>query len=219
MRKVAYLPNPTFRMQELINQFIQGLRLTTPLEFIAVMAGIASVFFSRKENILVYPVGLINTVIYIYLSIKGHLYGEASVNLYYTIMSVYGWILWTRRNQQQEHVLHISLSNRREWVQQVLFFAAFYVAIFAALTWLQKDFAPEAIPWADALASATAYTGMWLMAKKKVESWYWWIATNITSIPLYFIKGYVFTSVQFLVLLVLAILGLIAWQKKAIARK
>ena len=100
-----------------------------------------------------------------------------------------------------------------------MFFCAFYIAIFAALTWLQKDFAPEAIPWADALASATAYTGMWLMAKKKVESWYWWIATNITSIPLYFIKGYVFTSVQFLVLLVLAILGLIAWQKKAIARK
>ena len=206
-------------MQEIFEQFIAGIRQTSALEFIAVIAGIASVFFSRKENILVYPVGLINTIIYIHLSIKGQLYGEASVNLYYTIMSVYGWILWTRRNQQQEHVLHISLSNQKEWIQQVLFFVAFYMAIFAALTWLKKDFAPEAIPWADALASASAYTGMWLMAKKKVESWYWWIATNITSIPLYFIKGYVFTSVQFMVLLVLAVAGLIAWQKKAIARK
>jgi len=205
-------------MQELIEQFISGIRQTSALEFVAVIAGIASVFFSRKENILVYPVGLINTIIYIYLSIKGQLYGEASVNFYYTVMSIYGWILWARRNQQQEHVLHISLSNRKEWIQQVLFFVAFYVAIFAALTWLKKDFAPEAIPWADALASASAYTGMWLMAKKKVESWYWWIATNITSIPLYFIKGYVFTSVQFMVLLVLAVAGLIAWQKKAIAR-
>lgn len=206
-------------MQELIHQFIAGIRQTTPLEFIAVIAGIASVFFSRKENILVYPVGLINTIIYIYLSIKGQLYGEASVNLYYTVMSIYGWVLWARRNQQQEHVLHITLSSIKEWMQQLLFFAAFYIAIFAALTWLKKDFAPEAIPWADALASATAYTGMWLMAKKKVESWYWWIATNITSIPLYFIKGYVFTSVQFMVLLVLAVAGLIAWQKKAIARQ
>jgi nicotinamide mononucleotide transporter len=204
-------------VQELIDQFIAGILQTSALEFVAVIAGIASVFFSRKENILVYPVGLINTIIYIYLSIKGQLYGEASVNLYYTIMSVYGWILWARRNKQQEHVLHISFSNRKEWIQQLLFFAVFYGVIFTALTWLKKDFAPEAIPWADALASATAYTGMWLMARKKVESWYWWIATNMASVPLYFVKGYVFTSVQFLVLLVLAVAGLVAWQKKAIA--
>jgi len=85
-----------------------------------------------------------------------------------------------------------------------------------SLTWLKQAFAPEAIPWADALASATAYTGMWLMARKKVESWIWWIATNMVSIPLYFIKGYVFTSVQFLVLLLLAIAGWIEWRQKAV---
>jgi nicotinamide mononucleotide transporter len=98
----------------------------------------------------------------------------------------------------------------------LLFFAAFYFAIFFSLTWAKQAFAPEAIPWADAFASATAYTGMWLMARKKVESWIWWIATNVASIPLYFIKGYVFTSVQFLVLLILAVAGLISWQKKAV---
>jgi nicotinamide mononucleotide transporter len=101
----------------------------------------------------------------------------------------------------------------------LVFFAAFYIAIYAALTWLQKEFAPEAIPWADAFASATAYTGMWLMARKKVESWYWWIATNVASIPLYFVKGYVFTSVQYLVLLVLAVAGLVEWGRKAATRK
>jgi nicotinamide mononucleotide transporter len=206
-------------MQELIHQFISGLQQTTALEFVAVIAGIASVFFSRKENILVYPVGLVNTVIYIYLSVKGHLYGEASVNFYYTVMSIYGWIIWAKRDQQHEHVLHISHSTAKEWRHQLLFFAAFYIAIFSALTWLQKEFAPEAIPWADAFASATAYTGMWLMARKKVESWYWWIATNVASIPLYFIKGYVFTSVQYAVLLVLAVAGLIEWSRKAALKK
>lgn len=206
-------------MQEIIDQFIAGLRQTTLLEFVAVVAGIASVFFSRKENILVYPVGLVNTVIYIYLSMKGHLYGEASVNFYYTVMSIYGWIIWAKRDQQHEHVLHITYSSPKEWRYQLLFFAAFYIAIFSALTWLQKEFAPEAIPWADAFASATAYTGMWLMARKKVESWYWWIATNVASIPLYFVKGYVFTSVQYLVLLVLAVAGLVEWGRKAAARK
>ena len=87
------------------------------------------------------------------------------------------------------------------------------------MIFLKTAFAPEAIPWADAFASATAYTGMWLMAKKKVESWIWWILTNIASIPLYFVKGYAFTSLQFLVLLVLAIAGWYSWKLKARAQK
>jgi nicotinamide mononucleotide transporter len=88
--------------------------------------------------------------------------------------------------------------------------------LFFVLLLLKNNFAPDAIPWADALASASAYTAMWLMAKKKVESWIWWIITNITSIPLYFIKGYAFTSFQFIVLLILAIAGWSAWHKKSV---
>ena len=203
-------------LSTVIDQFIHGIQQTGWLEFIAVIAGIGSVWFSRKENILVYPVGLVNTIIFIWLSIKGNLFGEASVNLYYTIMSIYGWILWSAKDpKKQEAILHISYSSRKEWMQQLVFFSSFYVAIYAALTWLKQSFAPEAIPWADAFASATAFTGMWLMARKKVESWGWWIATNIASIPLYFTKGYVFTSVQFVILLLLAIAGLISWRKKA----
>ena len=202
--------------EQLFESFITGIQQTSLLEFIAVFAGIASVWFSRKENIWVYPIGLINTTIYIFLSVKGHLYGEASVNLYYSIVSIYGWILWSRRNNQtHEKVLKVEFSSRKEWGHQILFFVVFYLVLFFSLQQLQVSFAPEAIPWADAFASATAYTGMWLMARKKVESWYWWIATNIASIPLYFMKGYVFTSVQFVVLLILAIAGLISWRKKA----
>ncbi len=203
-------------LSTIIDQFISGIQQTSLVEFVAVFAGICSVWFSRKENILVYPIGLINTTFYIYLSLKGNLFGEASVNLYYTVMSIYGWILWSKKdNVSHAAVLHISFSDQKEWINQLIFFSCFYIAIFGALSWMKQSFAPEAIPWADAFASATAYTGMWLMARKKVESWIWWIATNIASIPLYFIKGYIFTSVQFLVLLVLAIAGLISWQKKA----
>ena len=199
----------------LYQSFLDGLLQTSALEFIAVLAGIASVWFSKKEQVLVYPVGLINTTIFVYLSFKGHLLGEASVNIYYTVMSVYGWWLWTRKNEQQQTVLQIQFSTSKELLQQLLFFAAFYVVLYTALYFSKTSFAPGAIPWADALSSAAAYTGMWLMAKKKVESWYYWIATNIFSIPLYFVKGYVFTSVQFVVLLALAIAGLIEWRKKA----
>lgn len=206
-------------IETLFHQFITGIQQTGPVECIAVFAGIGSVWFSMKENILVYPVGLINTTFYIYLSIKGNLFGEASVNLYYTIMSIYGWILWSRKDKiKHELVLHITYSSRKEWIQQLFFFASFYFAIYAALSWAKQAFAPEAIPWADAFASATAYTGMWLMAKKKMENWVWWIATNAASVPLYFIKGYVFTSIQFLVLLVLAVAGFVAWKRRVANR-
>ena len=202
-------------IHQVIQEFISGIRQTGWIEYIAVFAGILSVWYSRKENILVYPVGLINTIFYIYLSFKGHLLGEASVNLYYTIMSIYGWILWTKKDKSSQPVLYITKASGKEWIQHLLFFAAFYIAIFFSLTELKKAFAPGAIPWADALASASAFTGMWLMTKKKTESWIWWIITNIASIPLYFVKGYVFTSVYYVVLLALAVSGLMEWNKRS----
>lgn len=202
-------------MQEFFNQFISGLKATTIPEYIAVLAGIASVWYSRKENILVYPTGLLNTIIYIWLSFKYHLLGEASVNFYYTLMNMYGWYLWTRKDEQQQAIIQVRFSSAKEWLGQLSFFAFFYLSIFFALSYLKKAFAPGAIPWADALASASAFTGMWLMAKKKVESWYWWIITNICGMPLYFVKGLVFTSVYYFVLLILAIGGLMEWRRRA----
>lgn len=194
--------------------------VTTSLpEYVAVFTGIASVWFSKKENIWVYPTGIINTIIYIWLSFKYHLLGEAAVNFYYTIMNIYGWFLWTRKDVMHHPVVSIRYSSKKEWGMQLLFFLFFYCSILLLLSFLKKEFAPGAIPWADALASASAFTAMWLMAKKKVESWYWWVITNICGMPLYFIKGLVFTSVYYFILLVLAITGLYEWKKRAIIKK
>jgi nicotinamide mononucleotide transporter len=202
---------------QLAERFLTGLQQTTVPEYIAVVAGIASVWFSKKENILVYPIGLVNTVIYTWLSFKYHLIGEAAVNFYYTVVSIWGWVLWSKRDTRQQPVLHITFSNAQQWLQQLFFFAVLFGSLFFALTYLKTAFYPGVIPWADAFASATAFTGMWLMAKKKVESWWWWIATNIASIPLYFVKGLVFTSFYYTVLLVLAVSGWLEWRRKATA--
>lgn len=204
---------------EIAHQFIQGLQQTTWLEYIAVFSGIASVWYSRKENILVYPVGLISTIIYVYISFKGSLFGEACVNFYYTVVSIYGWILWSRKAEDNSKMIKITFATGKEWLTHIGFFAACYAITFLSLTFLKKQFAPGAIPLADGFASATAFTGMWLMAKKKVESWYWWIATNIASIPLYFIKSYVFTSAYYFVLLIMAFWGLTEWMNKARQQK
>lgn len=195
-------------------QFFGQIKQTGWIEFIAVIAGIVSVWCSRRESIWLYPIGLINTTFYVYISIEGSLPGEASVNLYYTIMSIYGWILWSKKDTSKQLVLHITGSTKAEWKKQLLFFSAIYVVLFFALRFLKTNFAPDAVPWADAFASASAYTGMWLMARKKTESWIWWIITNIASIPLFYIKGYAFTSVYYMILLGMAIAGFIEWKKR-----
>jgi nicotinamide mononucleotide transporter len=185
------------------------------IEILAALSGIISVWFSRKASIWVYPTGLINTVFYIWISYDAQLIGEAVVNLYYTIMSLYGWYNWLRRNEKHELIVQVSRSNRTGWMLQLSFFTSTYLVLFLSLNYLKEAFFPGAIPWADALASAAAFTGMWLMTRKKLESWIWWIITNMASMPLYYSKGYIFTAVYYFILLILAILGYIEWRKKA----
>ena len=200
-------------LQEIIHQFIEGLKNTGWLEFIAVITGIASVVFSRKENILVFPVGIVSTAIYIYLYLTHGLYADASVNLYYTVMSIVGWLMWTRKKDGQ--VLLITRSDKTDWLYAVFFFAACWLVLFIVL----KSFTDSTVPLADSFTSAAAFTGMWLMNKKKVENWIWWIITDLVSIPLNFYKHLVFTSFQYMVFLVLATMGYITWLEKIKTQK
>lgn len=197
-------------IHQLWQQLVEGLFATTWLEYIAVFFGIASVIFSRLENTWVYPTGIVNTTIYIYLSIIAGLYAEAGVNFYYTVMSIVGWVLWTQK-RAGEQVLQITRSSSREWLIAAFFFSSCWFVLW----WILKSYTNSTVPLADGFASAAAYTGMWLMARKKLENWLWWIVTNIASIPLYFIKGFVFTSFQYLVFLVLAVMGYVEWRRKA----
>ena len=199
-----------------IQHFWEGLQSATALEYIAVCSGVLSVWFSKKENVWVYPVGMINTITYIYLSAKASLFGESAVNAYYTIMSLYGWWGWLKKDYtNKSYQLKITFSDRRLILYQIIFFLILFFILFSSLFFLKDNFYADTIPWADALASASAFTGMWLMTRKKVESWHWWIMTNIISIPLYIYKGYALTGLYYLILLILAVAGLYAWKNKA----
>jgi nicotinamide mononucleotide transporter len=196
-------------MEDFWRQLIDGLLATSWLEYMAVFLGIASVVFSRRENIWVYPTGLVNTTIYIYLSLIAGLYAEAGVNFYYTVMSIAGWILWSGKKDGQT-ALHITRSTRTEWGRSLAFFSACWLALYLIL----KHWTDSSVPLADAFASAAAYTGMYLMTRKKLENWLWWTITNIASIPLYFSKGFVFTGFQYLVFLVLSVMGYLEWRRR-----
>ena len=185
------------------------MQQTTWLEYIAVVFGIASVIFSRMENILVYPVGMINTAIYIYLYITHGLYADASVNFYYTVMSIIGWRMWANKHEGRSVVI-ITKSNTKDWISAFIFFGICWVVLYLLL----KVFTDSTVPIADSFTSAAAFTGMWLMNKKKIENWMWWIITDLASIPLNFYKHLVFTSFQYLIFLILACMGYFTWMKK-----
>ena len=196
-------------LETLTIEFLNGIKATTWQEFIAVFFGIISVLYSRKENILVYPSGIISTIFYTWFCFSWwNLYAEGSLNFYYTIMSIYGWFAWAKH--KDGNILPMTYNNKKDWIICSVFFVVSWAVLYIILVKYTKS----TVPFGDSFASATAYTGMWQMARKKVENWLWWVLTDVVSIPLYFYKGAVFTSFQYFVFTILAVMGWIEWKKK-----
>jgi nicotinamide mononucleotide transporter len=179
------------------------------LEITAVVFGIISVLFARKNNILVYPTGLISTLIFIYILYNFKLYGEFIINIYYSAMSIIGWYLWSRRNNGQEE-FPISIMNSKEYKISSLIFTV--TLLFIALVYHFFDKFTDLTAYVDAFTTALFFVGMWLMAKRKIENWIVWIIADIISVPLYFYKGLTVSSLQFIVFTIIAVLGYIEWK-------
>ena len=179
------------------------------LEITAVVFGIISVLFARKNNILVYPTGLISTLIFIYILYNFKLYGEFIINIYYSVMSILGWYLWSRRNNGQEE-FPISIMNSKEYKISGLIFTV--TLLFIALVYHFFDKFTDLTAYVDEFTTALFFVGMWIMAKRKIENWIVWIIADIISVPLYFYKGLTVSSLQFIVFTIIAILGYIEWK-------
>ena len=179
------------------------------LEVAAVIFGVASVWFAKKENIWVYPTGIISTVIYVYICYRFFLYGDLIINVYYTGMSIYGWYMWSKMVEGQH--IEITKMNKRDALKTIGIFAA--TAIFVICVYLYFNRFDRITDYFDTFTTGVFFAAMWLMANKKIEHWLFWIAGNIISIPLYFIKGLGFSGLQFMIFLMIAIYGYKAWKK------
>ncbi|MCF1749793.1 nicotinamide riboside transporter PnuC [Mariniradius sediminis] len=188
----------------------QGIAQITWLEGIAVFFGIASVIYSIKKHIWVFPTGMISTLIYVYICLKFKLYADMGINAYYFSMSIYGWYWWTRP-QKEEADLSVTWLDR----MGIIYSLALFFGSYAVLSFVLSNFTDSDVPYWDSFTTASAFVGMWLMAKKKVENWIAWIVTDIASVPLYFYKELLLTSFQYLFFTVLAVIGLFAWIKAA----
>jgi nicotinamide mononucleotide transporter len=208
---------------ELFDTFIEHAKNTTWLEIIAVVFGIASVLFARAENILVYPTGIISVLIYVYILVQPEvkLYADAGINIFYFFMSVYGWFMWTRKNEHKEE-LKISMNSKKDWMVSGIGLIISFFIIILLLNWLKSgdvEYWSTNLPYIDSFTTAIFIVGMLLMAFKKVENWTFWIIGDLISVPLYFYKGLVFSSFQFLVFLILAVMGYIEWRRKYLSTK
>ena len=180
------------------------------LEIIAVIFGFLSVWCSTKNKILVFPTGMISTSIFVYLLLKWELLGDMMINGYYFVMSIYGWYIWTRKVDEHQ-VTQISTMNSKE--KKIAIGIFFATLVFVFIVYKTFDKWTGWVAYLDTITTAIFFVGMWLMAKRKIENWLFWIAGDIISIPLYFYKGFTFTSFQYLGFTFIAIFGYLAWKK------
>jgi len=194
----------------LFDQYSSYAVLDIAMEISAVLFGFASVWYSKENNILVFPTGLISTSIFVYLLFKFELLGDMIINGYYFIMSLYGWYIWTRK-VDAENVTPISRITKSEQIIVVVIFASTLVLVYEVYQYF--DMWTNWVAYVDTLTTALFFVGMWLMAKRKIENWYFWIIADIISVPLYLYKGLTFTSIQYFGFTILAIFGFLAWKK------
>ena len=196
-------------LDQLFFQYSQYSNIDISLEIIAVFFGFLSVWFSKNNNILVFPTGMINTSIFVYLLLKWSLLGDMIINAYYFIMSIYGWYFWLKgTNNTVSPISKVSNSDIR--IVVLLFISS---SVFVSLVYTFYDKWETIVSYIDILTTAIFFAAMWLMAKRKVESWIFWIVGNIISIPLYLHKGLAFTSIQYFIFTVIAIAGYIKWKE------
>ncbi len=195
------------------------------LEAVATIFGLLSVYFSIKKNIWVYPTGIISTALYVYILFNFGLLGDMMINFYYTVMSIYGWILWAKSSQDNVHV-DVSWTQKKEWLfASVLFFLSLILVtvVYYYKPFIDNHFSMHNVTlgldhldwanWLDVFTTAVFLVGMWLMAKRKIENWIFWIIGDFICIPMMIYKGLGITSVQYLVFTGMAIMGYFEWKK------
>ena len=196
--------------ESLFAQYATYEPLDVALEITGVVFGLLSVWLAKKNHIGVFPTGMISTSIFVYLLLKWGLVGDMLINAYYFGMSVYGWVIWSRVNDQQQTTL-ITRINQLEWKYLFLLFVGSLGFVYGVYKWFGLWNSSTAM--IDTLTTAIFFSGMWLMARRKIENWIFWIVGDIISVPLYLIKGFSFTSLQYLIFTFIAIYGYLEWKK------
>lgn len=188
---------------------VDEIKNTSLLEYVGVGFGVIQVLLAKANKAGLYPAGIISVIITMYIFFDAKLYAEAALNLYYFIMSVYGWWFWVYR--RQSNPLPITKAGKKDWLVTVLIVITAFVVLYLALS----RFTDSDVPVFDAWVSATAWAGMWLLAKRKLENWILLNISNAFAIPLLFYKSLPLYGFLTIFLFIIAIQGYFKWKKLA----
>ncbi|MHC5201942.1 nicotinamide riboside transporter PnuC [Myroides sp. LJL119] len=187
------------------------------LELVVFLFGILSVWYAGRQNILVFPTGIIATVISVYLLYLAGYLGDMLLNVYYSCMSIYGWFMWSVKSNEKDKVLKVSLLDASNMKYGLFFFILTILLVY--IVYLVFQVKLEFVNYVDMLTSGIFLTAMYYMALKKVESWIFWIIGDIISIPLYAYRGLGIISLQFVVFTIISAQGYLAWRKALLASR
>lgn len=181
------------------------------IEFFVFVFGILSVWYAKKENIWVYPTGLIATGLSVYLFFIAGYLGDMMVNLYFSVMSIYGWYNWVYGKSQNEENLIVTNTNAKE---KIIGIGLFLVTIFVVFgIYKYFDYELHNDNYVDIIASGIFFTAMWYMAKKKIDNWTLWIIGDLIVVPLYAYRGLGILALQYIIFTILAISAYLEWKK------
>mgnify|MGYP001399977534 FL=1 len=190
--------------------------MTFYLEIIAVLSGIISVWFAKKENILLYPIGTVSVLIWIYLCWIGEIYSQAVINLFFLVMNIYGWYNWSRKDNSEMNKVQIKFSSIKEKILYIIVAALLTLLIYSALSNIEILNFDWKFVLMESLITALNFIAMWLMAWKRVENWVLWIIGDIFCVPLFIFKEYYLSVAQFFIFIIIAFMGYFEWKKKAL---
>lgn len=186
---------------------IEQIRETGWMQWLAVLFGVAEVLLAKRNNVLLYPAGLISTLLSIVLLLEVQLYAETLLNVYYIVMSIYGWWFWIRK--RNEPPVPVTYSGKKDWIITFLITFGGWLVLYFAL----KNFTPSTVPVWDSFVSASAWAGTWLLTRRKIENWLVLNVSNLFAVPLLFYKNLPMFALLTLFLFVVAIFGYIDWKK------
>ncbi|OIQ17639.1 MAG: nicotinamide mononucleotide transporter [Flavobacterium sp. MedPE-SWcel] len=195
----------------LFSQYKNYSTLNIWLEAIASVFGALSVIYSARNSILVYPTGIISTIIFTYMFLQWDLYGDVIINIYYFIMSIYGWLLWSKKDKQSDKLLEINQMTAKDVTKCIQIFIV--SVIFVATVFIYNNKFTYWWAYIDTFTTGLCFVGMWLLAKRKIENWIFLIIADIIAVPLIFYKGATVTSIFYIFLTIVAIIGYFSWKK------
>lgn len=195
--------------ETIINQYKSISYWQISIEIIVFIFGIASVYFAKKENIFVYPTGLIATILSVYLMYKAAYFADMNINIYYSIMSVYGWVYWKKNLNQKPLAITTTTTNEKI----IGLFLAVFSMLFCFFVYKYFKVVFKLNNYLDILSSGIFFTAMWFMARKKIENWPLWIIGNGIVIYLFIDRQFYIVALQYIIFTILAVSAYFSWKK------